>query len=222
MLDITSSAVAAYYPQGEDRRFLAVAEGSYPSFRANTAFTFNSAWKRTRSRSQGLSYWRSERDNLSLALTARRAFVSDSDPFILGPGVTPPEDFDVFKEGAAFAGWADDAAAPLNRYLGSLSLPIQIPAGAALFALIPCGEENYTARIRLETATPTQARAVSAIMSLARIFIPALPRNQETLLVRALFSNPSELNGNKIDIRTNALTKEELALLFSSLTVYSR
>ena len=220
MFDRTSSAVAAFYPEGSERRFLAAAQGSYPSRRANMAFTFNRDWKRQRSQT-GSTYWRSDRNNLSLSLSAKRAFVSDGDPFISPPELRSPEDFDSFREQAVLAGWAPDAAHPVNRYLSSLDLPIQIPAGKMFFAVYPSNNQ-YEAKFKLETPSATHARALAAIISMARIFMSAMPANDQNILLRALFANPPLQDGSYLNMQSGVLSADEIALLFNTLSVYSR
>jgi len=221
MFNRTSSAVVAYYPENAPRRFHLAARGSYPSSGANMAFTFNSAWKRQRSEI-GANYWRSERDGLSISLRSRRAFVSDGDPFTNPPGASSPAGFDLFRKETAIAGWIEDIASPLNRYLESLELPIQIPAGRTLFALYPI-ENKYFAKLNLETSSPSQARGLATVMNIARVFITAMPQNDQTIFIKALFTNSVKYDGNYINIETSPLSETEIAsILLSMLSSYSK
>ena len=224
ILDRTTSTVAAYYPAGSPRRFQAAAHGAYPSGRANFAFFFDGAWKKRKSEI-GDSYWYSAKDALSVSLGADRAFVSDGDPFTRQPGAVSPADFKNFRRGAAFAGWIENASEPINRFLASLGLPLEIPAGQTLFAVHEAGR-FYQGTIRIETPSESHAKALAAIVGMARLFMPpAAPAESGELtpadLAATLFANPPEQSGVYLTMRTGDLSAPGMALLFSRFSVYS-
>ena len=221
ILDRTLSAALAFYPEGCPRNFLVTSRGAYPSFRVNTAFRFDRAWRRQRS-DTGSQYWRSAASNLSVALTNERAFVSDGDPFIpvSSSGTEIPEGFDLFVQRTVLSGWMPNAAFPINQYLSSINLPIEIPAGKLFFAVHPAGGK-YEIKFRLETPSSSHARALTAIMGMARLFMPAMPQEGRGLLIGALFSNPASPDGVYVNMHTNLMSAEEVALLFTTLSVYS-
>jgi hypothetical protein len=224
ILDRTRSAVAAYYPENAPRRFQAAARGAYPKARANTAFFFDGAWKKQTSEI-GDSYWHSARDKMSVSLSNDRAFVSDGDPFTPRPGALSPADFGDFRRGVVLAGWIENAAEPINRFLASLGLPIEIPAGRTLFAVHEAGG-FYQGTIRMETPSESHARALAAIVGMARLFMPA-PAPLEgrdltpTDLAATLFANPPAQDGVYLTMRTGDLSAAGAALLFSQFSVYS-
>jgi hypothetical protein len=221
ILDHTESAVAALYEAsgGSARRFLAAARGTYPN--ANLALALSAGWKKTKSPT-GLSYWHSSQAGLSVALGAGQAFVSDGDPFVLQPGVAVPETFAAMREGAAAAGWLPGAE-PLNRYLGALGIPIEIPADRVLFGLYPvdgAGEFRAEAVFRLETPSVSQARALAAIFSMAHLVLGNLDRTDSaSSFALLLFANPPELDGKALIIHAGILDETGLALLLSLFSV---
>ncbi|MDR3159979.1 MAG: hypothetical protein LBU28_00010 [Spirochaetaceae bacterium] len=178
LLDKTDSAAAAVYPPFSPRTFLIAARGSYPAFRAALSFALSSAWKRTRSPEGGF-YWRSSLQGLSVALDKRRAFVSDGDPFTLPPGAEAPEPYGALRRGALLAGWSDYGGTSLNQFLASLGLPLRFPADRIIFAVheFPAGGEpwGYQAALRIETPSVSHAKGLTALFSLARIFLARLP-----------------------------------------------
>jgi hypothetical protein len=225
VFDRTSSAVAAYYPETGDRRFLVAAQGAYPSARANMSFGFSSAWKKRRSQT-GDAYWYSVQNKLSVSLSPSRAFISDGDPFVQPSGTQSPEGLAPFRQEAVLAGWVDNGAAPINRFLAGLNIPIEIPAGRVLFGVYQ-REQGYEARIRIETPSASQARGVAAIISMARLFMPPPASADDSLtdplaLAGVLFANPPKQEGVYLDVHTGPLNKKGISLLFNMFSVYSK
>jgi hypothetical protein len=227
LLDKTDFAVAAVYPPESGRSFLAAARGNYPSGRIGLSFTFSSAWKK-RPSAAGASYWRSDRDGLSVSLNSRRALISDGDPLITPPGVEPPPAFAALGRDALLAGWTDEGAAPLNRFLALLEIPLHIPADRIFFGIydVPEGEkgEDYEAFLRIETPSVSQARALATIFSLTRVFMAGLtPEDEEDPLVLAvaLFTYAPTQEDAALLIRTGSLKPQGITLLFSMLSLYS-
>ncbi|MDR2486234.1 MAG: hypothetical protein LBD55_12700 [Treponema sp.] len=224
VFDRTVSAVAAYYPKTAPRRFLAAARGSYPNFQAAMSFAFSPSWKKQRSQI-GDSYWYSAKERLSVSLSPNRAFVSDGDPFVPVPGAAAPEGFASFQQEAVMAGWLDDAAAPINQFLASMELPIEIPGGQVLFGVYQ-SSDRYEARIRLETSSASQARGLAAIIGMARLFIPPpYPGKADSLdpirLAGLLFANPPDQEGIYLNLHTGVLSEKEISLLFNMFSIYS-
>jgi hypothetical protein len=221
---MTKSAVAAFYPETAPRHFLAAARGAYPSSRANTSFAFSPSWKKRRSET-GESYWYSPKDKLAVSLSPERAFVSDGDPFVPSPGTTAPADFPSFRQGAVLAGWLDNSAGPINQFLEGRGIPIQIPGGQILFG-IQKSDTQYQATIRIETPSPSQAKALAAILSMARLFMPSSKVTEgespdPMTVIGALFANPPMQDGPYLTLRTGLLDEKGIALLFNMFSVYS-
>jgi hypothetical protein len=87
------------------------------------------------------------------------------------------------------------------------------------------GEPLYVLRLRVETESANQARAVAALLAFVRVFVAgadvdAGPEHLETL--RPLLANPPSLNGPDLAIRTDPMDAGEIALLFNRFAVYSQ
>jgi hypothetical protein len=209
LLDRTTTVAAAFYPPGAPRRFMLAANGDYPNVRAGLGFFFSPSWKKRNSDTGG-SYWYSQQNKISVSLDSTRAFVSDGDPFAPSPGVPIPEDFDAFQKGSVLAFWMDEAGPLLN---GSLqAIPLQLPVAQVLLSLQESNAE-YTAIIRLETPSVSQAKGLAAALSLARNFMPT------TGAMGFLFANPPVQEGVYLTLRTPPLDLQDLALLFKMFSL---
>jgi hypothetical protein len=224
VLDMTHSAAVAVY-DGGPVKFQAAARGRYPAFRAGLSFAFSRDWKKKKS-AAGPSYWRSETDNLSIALNSEQAFVSDGDPYAAKPGTRIPEDFAGFCVNSAIAFWLPQPSRPVNAFLDILEIPLQIPADelfAGLYETETKGGDPgfYEVLIRIKTPSISQARALVTLINLARVFIGGLTETEGLQsLARLFFANVPEQDGIYLNIRTPAMEKEELALLFNVFSVY--
>lgn len=217
-LDKTTKATAALYPKGAPQRFLVAAQGRYPRFGASLSFTFSSAWKKRHAIS-GPSYWYSLRQGIGVRLETDRAIISDGEPLLLGESVVPqvPEAFASFAEEAALSGWLTEGAMPLNQLLQTLGIPLQIPTGQVVFRL-ESWETGYQGLIRLETPSVSQAKALASLFSLAGLFIGKQDLQGWGSI---LFAHPPVQDGAVVTLQTGLLEPKELALLFSTFSVYS-
>ncbi|GHV87550.1 hypothetical protein AGMMS50255_8460 [Spirochaetia bacterium] len=250
ILDRTRYAAAAMYPAESGQNIQAVAWGNYPSTRAQFAFTFSKDWKKHKS-AEGKSYWYSGRNGLSVALSPGQAFVAMGaagggqnkknplDPFASSPGTASPEGFAEFCRGAVLSLWLENPAAPLDRFLSEMNLPLQIPAEQLLVSLHPVpaeepqqeaapGETSYEAHLRIKTPSLSQARAMLTIFSMARLFAssvatasPSVAPPSMTALLPILFANPPVQDGAFLNVRTAPMDSGEIALLFGMFSVYS-
>jgi hypothetical protein len=241
MLDKTRYAAAALYPLESGRGFQATAWGAYPSFRAGMAFGMSRNWKKHRS-AAALPYWYSAKERLSVALNAKQAFVSSSindvplEPFSPSPGVETPEGFAEFRRGAIISCWLEQPAAMVRAAFEKMKIPLQLPAERIFVSLFPAAERlaadgktagetegpQYEALIRIQVASATQARALVILLTLARGFVSAETQEADVPSVAALlFANPPVQKGQSLDIKTAALTRGDIALLFSLFPVYS-
>jgi hypothetical protein len=231
VLDRTNSAAGAFYPPGSPRRFLLESRGSYPQGRGRFSLSLSSAWKRIRSPS-GKSYYHSPDYGFSLVLEKDRLLLSDQDPYAEG-GVMPPERLGELRREAVLAGWMENAGEPVNKFLSGLDIPIQVPTERVLFGIYEAEKEDlpvrkpgrfYTAVIRIETPSANQARALSVLVSMARMVMSGyhLPNGDSLMaVVTALFANPPDQDGQDLIIRTGPLEAGEIALLFGRFSVYS-
>ncbi|MDR2111077.1 MAG: hypothetical protein LBP32_07195 [Spirochaetaceae bacterium] len=222
-LDMTESAVAAVYTGG-GRRFLAAARGSYPGLRTRLSFALSPAWKKVRSET-GLRYWRSAGAGLSVSLDDGRALVSDGDPFVPGPGARGPANLGEFRRGAVLAGWFDETD-PINRFIASLGIPIQIPADRLVFGVYPVGgadggEKKYEAALCLETPSESHAGALASLFSMVRLYLSAaeIPAAAGPIMA-ALFRDTPARDGSNLLIRTGVMEESEIALLLNMFSLY--
>ncbi|GHT65331.1 hypothetical protein FACS1894110_06950 [Spirochaetia bacterium] len=229
ILDRTRYAALAVYPAASGRNVQAVAWGKYPSAGAGFFFTFSKDWKKRKS-TTGKSYWYSDQDGLSVALNAGQAFVAmgvNPDPFAALPGKAGPEGFTQFRQGAALTLWLENPAAPLDRFLNDLNIPLQIPAEQLLIGLYPVlsaesDSASYEARLRIKTPSPSQARALVILFSMARLASGAADTERGgAALLPILFAYPPVQDGQFLNIRTAPMDSDEIALLFDLFSVYS-
>ncbi len=89
VLDMTETGVIGIYPEESGRKFMIAADGNYPVFWSSIAMTFSSAWKKIPS-GTGVKYWRSEKQNISLALSSKKAFTAISLAAFMQQGIFPP------------------------------------------------------------------------------------------------------------------------------------
>jgi hypothetical protein len=231
ILGRTSSAVGAFYPPGSPRRFLMEGRGDYPRGSGRFSMAFSKAWKRVRSPS-GKNYFHSAGYSLSVVLEKDWALLSDQDPYAEAGGIIPPEKLGELREDALLAGWMENAEIPVNRFLAGLNIPIQVPTDRVLFGVYEAEQEapaqaserRYTAVIRVETPSASHAKALAALVSMARMVMGANPPDAEGLmtLTVALFANPPVSDEQDLIVRTGALSVEDIALLFDRFSVYSR
>ncbi|MDR2096193.1 MAG: hypothetical protein LBP76_11870 [Treponema sp.] len=243
----TATAVAALYPEGASRRFLAAARGAYPGFWGNMSLAFSSAWKKVKS-STGKSYWYSAQDKLSVFLQKTLVFVSDADPLIQAPDALSPPGFRDYRQGAAFAGWVDEPEPHINQFLDSMEIPIKIPADRMFFAVFESAgteddaetavsddktavrDNKYDILLRMETPTETQAKALLTLFSMARYFYSGDFESTSTdaeedgslFLVKTIFAQTPAQDGPVLNIRMEAMDKDQISLLFKTFLVYSK
>jgi hypothetical protein len=220
LLDKTSRIAAALYPKGSGRRFLAVCHGEYPNALAALSLTASVDWKKVRAWNNA-PYWRSDAGALSLALNDSWALVSDAEPFARTMQALPPqEEFDAFRQGAALAGWITDGGASLNNLLYLLEIPIELDIQTAFFAVTKTGAQ-YEINVRLEIHSEERAKGVATLFSLARLFIGQNSSfgSGAPALAEPLLANPLEQSGQVVNMRSGAMTGEEVALLFNTFTL---
>jgi hypothetical protein len=220
-LDRTESAVVALYPEESGRRFLAVARGRYPGSKAGVSFVFNRDWKRIRSGAG--SYWRSEKSKLSIAMTNDRAYISDGPPLIAAPGTKSPLGLEELRRNAVLAGWIDDAATPVNRFIQSLALPLQIPAERLLFGVYAVEDKKYDAVLNITTPSISQARALVSIFSMVRLFLvnSDIGPGEPATLAFIFFANDPVQEGTNLIVRTGTMDGDGIALLLNMFSLYS-
>ncbi|MDR2313828.1 MAG: hypothetical protein LBE02_04775 [Spirochaetaceae bacterium] len=223
-LDMCETLTAAVY-MGEERRFYAAAAGRFPSARGGFFFGISRDWEKRKSAS-GVDYWYSDKSKLGVFLTGKNAYLSNADPFVPPPGVRIPDGIGPLQNGAVLLGWMEDPASALNTIVAAFGVPIAIPAERLIFGVYPGGGENlnYTAVLRFETPTPSQANALVRIFTLARAGIAGADftgRPDLESLARAFFSGGSpRQEGNALILTSGPMSGQDLALLFNIISLY--
>jgi hypothetical protein len=234
-LDMSDVLTAAVFSSGDVRHFYVAAEGNFPSTRGGLFFSASKDWEEVISTSK-IPYWHSSRSRLSVSLNAKQAFISDDDPFVPPPGAQTPEALTALRKDSVLCGWINDPSAGLNRFVASFGIPVQIPANRILFAVYAVSTdsakesaskktktaEQYTATLRFETPSPTQANALVGIFSLARLGLATADfskhRELETL-VRAFFWQSPRAEGSALILNTGVMKGEDIALLFNMISL---
>lgn len=222
-LDMTDTITAAVYGEGSPRRFLAAAQGKYPSTRGGIFFSTSKDWSKMKSE-EGIPYWHSDKSRLSVYLAANRAYISDTDPFVSAPGAESPEALSGIAEGAVLSGWMNKPAPSLNAITAALGIPLRVPAETLVFGVYR-EDKNYRAVLRLETENAAQAQALVRVFAMARLaaaFVDFSSMGETGSLAAVFLANDPVLDGSALRLETGIMEGAELALLFNALSVYSK
>ena len=253
ILDSTETAAAAILGEKEGRRFFLAAAGSYPRRSANFSLAFSRAWKKRKSFT-GNSYWYSQNDNIALALGSNLALVSDADPW--GdpwgnppgefPKETPSGAFMEFRRGLVMAGWVPNPSVPINNFVDSLGIPLQIPAEEFFFGVSriplnantagsnPADSGLWELVFKIKTPSPNHARSLLGLFSMARLFFPrgrasgggqagSLSTNNGSISPQdaavLFFANAPEQDREFLTLRLDPLNEDSIALLFNMFSI---
>jgi len=237
LLDRTNFITAAIYPQGNDLRFQLSARGRYPVSRIKTFFGFSKYWKKARSPESGMSYRFSSVHRMSVAVNSAQAFVSSfgSAASAAAPysavGTEAPEDFFETGKGSALSCWLENPSPMLNKYLEDMGIDLAIPAQRLFISFFPVNNQGYEANLLLQFPFTAQARAIGNLLSMGRDYntlnedtadhaaISAPAEDSREILVSILFSNPPVHDDKNLTIKTNALSVEEISLLFDMFSL---
>jgi len=232
MVDRTRFIAAAVYQAENLRSYRLAAWGDYPSSRAKMALGASKDWKKQRSPITGDNYWYSAQGAYAVALSTGRAFVSAAvgntpdtppvpiDPFSAAPGTAIPEGFNEFRRGAVFSCWIDNPGPGINQKLMEMGIPLEIPAQQLFVSLFSVDEQRYEARLKIQVAGETQARALATLFSLARGFLSfSAPSDSSAILGSILFANPPVQDGNALNITTAPLSVKDISLLFTMFSL---
>jgi hypothetical protein len=214
VLDRTDTAAAAFF-KGPPRFFFA-GLGNYPNLRAGISMTFSSDWTRVKSPSGGGRYWHSPVYGLGLVLGPASALVSGGDPLVpqkLLPAEIPGG-FPAFRAPLAAAGWVPKPQEPLNNFLASQKIPIQIPAEDLFFGASAGRDEGaWELVFRVRTRSVSQARALVTLFALARLAVAGGGSALDA--IRPLFANLPVQDGDSLTLRSAPMSAEETAALFA-------
>jgi len=241
MVDRTQFIAAAIYITPKLHYRLA-AWGNYPASRANMALNTSKEWIKRRSTVSGADYWHSPEYGYSVAISPGMALVATSaaliDPFSAAPGIAIPEGFNTFRkiavgnQGSILSCWLADPGAAINQKLGVMGIPLELPAQQLFVSLYPAENQEtgdvltadaqrYIARLQIQVANESLARALPMMFAIARNFFPPQTdiNNPIALLPSVLFANPPEQDGSNLNITTAPLTAQEIALLLKMFSI---
>ena len=236
ILDRTETVMAAFYPDGDGRRFFLAGFGKYPYLRAGASMTFSREWKKAKSET-GNRYWHSDSYNLGVAMGSTLALASDGDPFSPGARSNPaPQAFEGFRRTCVLSAWFEKPDVPLDRLMDSLGLPLQIPAEEFFLGARTVTDKTQIAGnlsngglwelvFKFKTPSAVSARSLLAPFSVARLFIQQAALDNEGFLdleaASLLFANIPEQDEEYLTLRTGPLKTDKIALLFNLFSVYS-
>jgi len=222
IVDMTQFIAAAAY-KTPNAYYRLAAWGNYPASRARMALNSSKDWKKQRSAVSGADYWYSA-NGYSIAISAGMALAATgalTDPYSAAPGAAIPEGFAAFSEEAILSLWLANPGAIINEKLGEMGIPLELPAQQVFVSLYPADDQRYTARLQLQLAGESQARALATMLVLVRNFIPLQTdvNNPATLLPSILFANPPEQDGGNLNITSAPLSVQEIALLLKMFSL---
>lgn len=225
----TDLLYGALYKDTPDYRFYALVPGRYPVFQSHISLTFNPDWKRKRS--NGISYWKSEKQGLSLRIESKEVIITDGKPYRethsspagtgSGRDLKEPEtDFDFLAAPMERANLfvVSNQVDPLVKFLFNSSIQdTRIPIKQIRLGLYPAADPTSSfIQVWLETESPLYGRALNAILSLASTVKGFIPQK---LFAKLLEVKP-ELDGETVYLKSNPIPNSELTLLLRDLLVY--
>jgi hypothetical protein len=218
MIDNTTFAITALFPAENDLDLQIAAWGNYPSSSADIALGANAQWRKQKPKDGG--YWYSPFNGISLVINKKRAFIASSmlkpvNPITTGEGVKIPEDFlDFYRSSApVIGGWFDNPSPLIALVLNNIKIPVRIPADKLFLSFIKAEDGQYQTYIRFKFESPSMARGVTAMLTLAGAAIPQ-GSSGEARLVSLFFAVPPVQIGQYMDIKSAPLSEEDLSLLF--------
>jgi hypothetical protein len=171
ILDKTNRIYAAIYDNGSDqKRFIAMLRGrGYPVVASALGLGLSSDWEKVKDEGWG-DYWKSA--DVNLAVGPEAVIVSNGALRTDGSAAQIPAAYLGFQAGSAISGWLPSPEA-LNGFLSGLGIPINLPAKEIMFAMRRSGDAGsgggYETSFRLETQNASIAKALAAMMALAKI-----------------------------------------------------
>lgn len=218
VLDYVSSGAVAFFGSQDLREehgsYVAGFLGNFPVFRAGISLFFDPAWKRRRS-PEGLSYWRSDSDGVSLVLEAHRAIISPGVPRIPEESPSLPEVFTDLCTQAAVVAWLDEVELLTEPLLHEAASFIKVPADRVWLALYPNDQENYRGSLWMETPSPSHARALAALLRLIRPVFSE-PRSPIPPVAKLIFSKVPSLRDSTVQYEDFFLEAQDIAEFLDS------
>ncbi|MCA1950402.1 MAG: hypothetical protein LDL24_07505 [Treponema sp.] len=237
-LEMADQFYGAFYRENPERNWYAFVSGRFPVFQSNLSLFFNPEWKKKRS--GGLSYWRSEKQRVSLQISSRQLILTDGIPQTaasLGSSLygTESGETDSLLQDISLSHLVILMPKPQSLFqsaLAGLGIPaqnLQIPMEEIRVKLYSSAiQDSYEIQLNLQTGSPVYARALGALLSLGSRMLStwemgAAAEDSSLALQQfagILLSGSQKTEGNRIIVVSKQVSQEELALLLHNLLVY--
>jgi hypothetical protein len=188
-----------------------ITKGNYPAFSYNFGLGLSPKWKSTLI--DGKKWWK--QGTTALLIEKNEAYIRLGDapmPKMASPELSREEPTALFRNARrSLAPGSDEPAIVLASFIPSsetagfirrLGIPLDITLGDITLSVAKDtkDEESYRSTLRLKTKSPSEAKAFSAILSLARTRFGKQTEAGTAFIIKLLFANPPVLDGNTIVI----------------------
>jgi hypothetical protein len=202
-----------------------ITSGNYPAFSYNFGFALSPGWNSVTA--GGRKWWR--QGDAALSIGKNRAYIRLGD--IPAPDAAS-RDAPVEEPGALFAGAGPAGptavfaayipSSEASGFIRSIGRPLDIAPENITLEVVADGAASYRSTLSLKTKSPSEAKALSAILSLARVMagnraVPGL----NAALARLIFENPPALNGSTLTV-TGMFPMETLVSSIIQLNFFQR
>jgi hypothetical protein len=208
-----------------------IAKGNYPASSYNFGLALSSKWKSAVI--NGKKWWR--QGAIALSVEKNKAYIQLGNMPVssASPPETPHDDFSTLCDNARHSLNAGSDAPPTvfaafvsfaetSGLIRSLGIPLDIMLENITLAVTTDAAVSYRSMLRLKTKSPSEAKALSAILSLVRTRIvrPVNPTAGAAFLTDLLIGNPPVLDGNIIAV-TGAFPADALIPLLSYFSPFA-
>jgi hypothetical protein len=208
-----------------------ITRGHYPAFSYNAGFALSPGWKSAVI--DGRKGW--QQGAAALSIEKNRAYIRLGDIPVADAASrdAPNEELGAFFAGAKYASAAQPDEPPVvfasfipsseaAGFIRSTGIPLDITLENITLELAADGAASYRSALKLKTKSPSEAKALSAILSLARALIGnrAAP-GLNAALAGLLFENPPMLDGNTITVN-GAFPMETLVSSIEQQGIFQR
>jgi hypothetical protein len=214
----TKTAVFGLYQNGTSTRqsVYAVTQGNYPAFSYNVGLALSSKWKTATINGKK---WHTQ-DAAALSVKKTEASVRLGDiPTSLSDPASSYEDLRALLDTASQANESPVVfalfipASETPGLISSLGIPLNITLGSVSMTVTGTqAADSYQATLRVNTKSPSEAKALTAIFSLLRATIGRRAPSSgitDPFITSLLFANPPALDGNTVII-TGPLSRKTL------------
>jgi hypothetical protein len=206
-----------------------ITRGNYSVFSYNFGFALSPGWKSVKI--DGRKWW--QQGATALSIEKNKAYIRLGDipvPEAASPDA-PGEELGALFAGAKYSSGAELAESSVvfasfipsseaSGFIRGMGIPLDITLENIMLEVTADGAASYRSTLTLKTKSPSEAKALSAILSLARALIGkrAAP-GLNAALAGLLFENPPTLDGNTIAV-TGAFPMETLISSIKQLSFF--